>query len=183
MTWLQTYTGKAVSLIEPKPEQIDLEDIAHSLSLQCRFNGHVSQFYSIAEHSILVQMALLSRGESKKVQRIGLMHDAAEAYVGDLVAPIKRLPGLSVYRALETAIWTEAIAPRFGLPDRIPDVVKRADLCMLVQEARELLGEPPEPWGLPDWAYTEQEPEPIVGALPAAAKNHFLLSCRLLGIE
>lgn len=183
MTWLQTYTGKALSLIDPKPEQIDLEDIAHALALQCRFNGHVRQFYSIAEHSILVQMAVAERGESRKVQRVGLMHDAAEAYVGDLVAPIKRLQGLSVYRAIENAIWIEAIAPRFGLPDVVPDVVKRADLCMLAQEASELLVEPPEPWGLPDWAHVEQGPQPIVAYEPAPAKKHFLLSCELLGIE
>ena len=79
-----TFTGKIIDPINPDPEDIDIRDIAHSLSQQCRFTGHTSEFYSVAEHSVLVSEAVPARDAA-----LGLMHDATEAYLADLAKPIK----------------------------------------------------------------------------------------------
>jgi 5'-deoxynucleotidase YfbR-like HD superfamily hydrolase len=83
-TWTQTFKGLKFHPFDPKPEQIDIIDIAHALSMLCRWNGHIGRFYSVAEHSIHVASLV-----PDKAKLWALMHDAAEAYVGDLPKPIK----------------------------------------------------------------------------------------------
>lgn len=130
---IQTYTGLFFDPFHPDPNDICIEDIAHSLSLQCRFTGHVKYHYSIAEHSLLV--ADLCSHDSRLC---GLMHDATEAYLVDLPRPIKRDKSMELYRELEHNIW-EVIACKYNLPIKMPDDVKRADDLALVAEARVLL--------------------------------------------
>jgi hypothetical protein len=85
-----TASGNSFDLSEPKAEQVSLEDVAQALSLTCRYNGHIPFFYSVAEHSFRVAHWLENSGEYPEVVLTGLLHDAAEAYVGDMVRPLKR---------------------------------------------------------------------------------------------
>ena len=110
MYWLQTFTGKKIDLINPTREMVDIEDIAHSLSMICRYNGHCRDFYSVAEHSGMVEtmgsQILLRREAERNSGKLSapprptseivqqslalLLHDAAEAYIGDLTNPFKQ---------------------------------------------------------------------------------------------
>lgn len=141
--WIQTYTGRVFTPYNPRLEDIILEDIAHALSLQCRFNGHCSCFYSIAQHSVLV-----SKLCAPDHVAWGLLHDASEAYLGDMLAPIKHLSGGRLgeeYRTVEARV-REAICKRFGLSIVAPEVVKCADRIILSTEKRDLLTLQPKPW-------------------------------------
>lgn len=143
MTWIQTKTGKKVSLIAPDPATICLEDIAWALANQCRFNGHTrGAFYSVCEHSLRVAHLL-----PEELKLAGLLHDAAEAYMGDIVRPLKEM--LPNIRAIEAGLL-RAIAEALGVnfADFHHPQVVAADLTMLATEARDLLGPPPEPWTL-----------------------------------
>lgn len=138
MNCIQTYTGRWIDPLNPEPEQIVIEDIAHSLSLQCRFNGHCLSFYSVADHCIRVAWAL-----SDKFSKWGLFHDAAEAYLPDMPRPIRRvLPG---YKELED-VFLKVIAVRFDLPWPIPDEVYLMDDRMLMSEKRDMLIPTDHPW-------------------------------------
>ncbi|MGZ2749917.1 phosphohydrolase [Burkholderia stagnalis] len=131
MTRIMTYTGRELDLLDPRPEAIDIRDIAHALAWQCRFNGHTRTFYSVADHSIRVATQLPA-----PLRLAGLLHDAAEAYLGDLIQPVKALvPGFAV---LEQSVW-EAIASRFGLPLVLPPVVKFVDEVLFATECRDLV--------------------------------------------
>lgn len=89
-----TYTGKHVDPFDIRTTDVCIEDIAHSLSLQCRFNGHCKRFYSVAEHCINVAEYLQERFNTGSLSLCGLLHDAAETYIGDVVRPIKRRLGV-----------------------------------------------------------------------------------------
>ena len=139
MVWIQTYTGRQFFPLEPRPEDIDLSDIAHSLSLQCRFSGHCLRFYSVAEHSVRVSHIL-----SPELAMWGLLHDAAEAYLTDLPRPVKqRVPEFQV---IEDRLL-EVIVAHFGLTWPMPEAVAQADSRLLATEARDLMVLPPESWG------------------------------------
>lgn len=115
------------------PHEIDIDDIAHSLSLQCRFLGHTDAFYSVAQHSVLVSQIVPPEDAIW-----GLLHDAAEAYLSDVPTPIKCAPEMWFYRLAEAHLTT-AVAHRFGLPPAIPDSVKRADRVLLATEFRDVI--------------------------------------------
>src|SRR5262245_24308662 len=83
--WIPTYTGNRFDFGGPNPSDIDIRDIAHGLSHICRFGGRTTRFYSVAQHCLLV-----SRLVDPKYAMHGLMHDAAEAYIGDIVRPLKQ---------------------------------------------------------------------------------------------
>lgn len=87
---METASGREVNLLDPQPSAIYLGDIAHALSHQCRFNGHVRRGYSVAEHSVLVSRLIEHHHpHNRQLQLAGLMHDAAEAYLGDMISPVK----------------------------------------------------------------------------------------------
>lgn len=163
MTWMQTATGRKVDFLKPDPASIAIEDIVHALSRICRFTGHTREFYSVAQHSLWVERRVRLLGGSHAEQRAALLHDATEAYVNDLSAPLKAL--LPSYREVEQRIW-QAICERFDLPPRLPAVVKRADLEALMLERRDLLGEPLESWG------PELEGIPLAGLGSVRAQQH-----------
>jgi hypothetical protein len=140
--WLQTYTGKMFWPLNPRVEDICIEDIAHALSLICRYNGHSKYFFSVAQHSVIV-----SRHVSKENALWGLLHDVAEAYIGDLPSPIKNC--LPEYVKLEERIL-KTIAKKFDLHHDMPEEVKRADAAVLAAEMKVLMGKPPREWYLPE---------------------------------
>jgi hypothetical protein len=146
--WIQTFSGRAVWPLDPRPEEIVIEDIAHALSMQCRFTGHVRRFYSVAQHSVHVSSTC-----DPSDALAGLLHDASEAYLVDLARPIKRSAGLHGYRLAEQRLQ-RVIYQRFGLPVVEPASVELADKIMLGIEARDLMGPL-----LPGWEkWTDQLP-------------------------
>lgn len=124
--WILTYSGKRFSFLDIDPEAIDIGDIATALSNICRFTGHLDQHYSVAQHCVLVSHLV-----EPHLAFEGLMHDASEAYCGDVSSPLKaRLPD---YREIEGRV-DRAIRAKYGLPlVETPDV-KVADLRMLASE-------------------------------------------------
>lgn len=176
--WMQTYTGIQFWPLDPRPEEIVLEDIAHALSMQCRFAGHVNDFYSVAQHSVLV-----SRHVPPEDAAWGLMHDAAEAYLQDMIRPLKRGEYGHYYRRAEKFLLS-AICDRFGLTRIEPVSVEIADQRALMTEARDLLKPPPAPWGI---SQSAGNPDPFPGAIfpwpPHVAKRRFLHAASELGIK
>ncbi|MFF1880240.1 hypothetical protein ACFVVC_02060 [Pseudarthrobacter sp. NPDC058196] len=136
--WMQTYTGRQFYPLDPRPEDVDITDIAHALSMQCRYNGHVRRFMSVAEHCVL-----LSHLVAPEHALWALLHDATEAYVGDMVRPLKL--HMPEYRAVENGVMV-AIAARFSIDPTMPAEVKQADSRMLLDERSALLGEPAGDW-------------------------------------
>jgi hypothetical protein len=110
--WSQTFTGVQFYPLDPRPEDIDIRDIAHALSQTCRYGGHTRVFYSVAEHCIHLAHAMREMGPDPAEALQALMHDAAEAYCQDLVRPIKEQ--VQGYAAMEGRI-ERAIQERFGL--------------------------------------------------------------------
>jgi len=138
--WIQTFTGKQFWPLDPHIEDIDIRDIAHALSNLCRYGGHVEQFYSVAQHSVLV-----SREVPAEHALRGLLHDASEAYLIDIPRPIKHSPGMEVYRAAENVLQ-RAIYLRFGLGPEDPDCIKTTDRLLLRTEQRDLMKPAPVAW-------------------------------------
>lgn len=139
ISWMQTYTGKQFDLVDIQIDLIDIQDIAHSLSLICRYNGHCLKFYSVAQHSVLCSRMV--RGRNNKLWC--LLHDAAEAYIGDITRPVKQIYPV---KNLEDKIL-EKIAEKFALPFPMPSLIKHIDNTMLATEAPQLMA-PSEDWGL-----------------------------------
>ena len=131
--WIQTHSGRRFNPIKPNPDAIVIQDIAHALSMQCRFSGHCKDFYSVAQHSVLVSYICDSQDALW-----GLMHDASEAYLVDVPRPLKRSGKFQAYLDFEE-VMTQAICRRFGLPFKEPPSVKRADTILLATEARDLM--------------------------------------------
>lgn len=130
---MRTYTGRLVSPLYLKPEDISIEDIAHSLSNICRYGGHAREFYSVAQHSLLVSSLLPSEFRLE-----GLLHDAFEAYGGDIPRPIKYTETMDGYRQAED--WGHrVIAKYFGIPETVSPEVKAADNAVLVAESYQLM--------------------------------------------
>ncbi len=144
--WMETYTGQKFHLDneELNPDEIHLEDIAYSLSMQCRYTGHTRGFYSVAEHSIHITDQLKLRGESLAVQFTGLLHDAAEAYIGDLARPVKVM--LPAFKALEDRIDV-ALAKRFNVIFPFPPVIKDLDVRIIKDERAQCMGDSGNVWG------------------------------------
>ncbi len=102
MTSITTYTKKTFDPLAPKEELIDILDIAHSLSLLCRANGHFPKFYSVGEHCVNCAREAEARGYSARVQLVCLLHDASEAYLSDVTRPVKS--ALPEYKKIENAL-------------------------------------------------------------------------------
>lgn len=163
--FIQTLSGRRVNPLDPSPEDIDPGDIANALANLCRFGGHSRGFYSVAQHSVIVCDLLEAQGATADELMAALLHDAAEAYLGDLPHPIKHRSELGAsFRAAEKRLEA-VIVERFGLPEASARI-KPLDRALLATERRifstiswewpELDGVEPldlaiEPW-LPDRA-------------------------------
>lgn len=200
MNWLQTFTGKLVDIENPTPEMVDIQDIAHALSMICRFGGHCRDFYSVAEHVNLVVdegMVVATQSEMSKpgherildYDRLGLillLHDAAEAYTGDLTTPVKHALDTFAGKAYPQSYltptgelerrWLSAIGSAFGLGEALNDdnpIVKEADSRALAIEVVNLFHPVQEAW----WADGRKRPTTETAIRchpPAEARRMFL---------
>ena len=114
MATMNTYTGNKIDPMSMTASDISIQDIAHALSLTCRGGGHVSYFFSVAQHSINCMNEAKARGWSERLQLACLLHDASEAYISDIIRPVKA--HLSNYLEIESSIMN-VIFERFGLAD------------------------------------------------------------------
>lgn len=140
-TWMQTRYGRKFYPFAPEPEHVFIDDIAAALSKLCRYGGHTTKFYSVAEHSVLVSQVV-----PREHALAALMHDASEAYCVDLPRPIKR--NLHLYDVIEDGIWW-AVAKRFSLPAVMAECVKVADDAVLLTEREHVMVPTGEPWSVP----------------------------------
>lgn len=162
--WIQTYSGRRFTPTNPNPDAIVIQDIAHSLSMQCRFSGHVKKFYSVAQHSVLVSYIC-----NHEDALWGLMHDATEAYLVDVPRPLKRSGKFDAYLQFEE-VMQKAVCKRFGLSEQEPPSVKLADSILLSTEARDLMSPLRS-----DWVQAiEPLPFKIDPLPPAQAKDLFM---------
>lgn len=165
-TQIQTASGVYFDLLRPDDGPIQLLDIAAALSKICRYTGHTRYFYSVAEHCVRA-----SRLVPPEHAMAALLHDAPEAYLGDVSRPLKAL--LTEYRVLE-ARTQAAILRHFGLPAELPDSVKWADRYMLAWERRDLLEEQASFWpACGDIVITDDAPT-ILPMEPQRAMEAFL---------
>jgi 5'-deoxynucleotidase YfbR-like HD superfamily hydrolase len=164
--WFITASGRQLFALDPDPAQICIEDIAHALSNICRFSGHTREFVSVAQHCVLV-----SRLVPHEHARAALLHDAPEAYLGDVIRPIKRVLGIN-YTRLELAWWL-AITKRFGVNPTLPDCVKDADNIALMTERRDLIPSHAFKWVEDEHGY-KPHPERVIPMTPCEARAAFL---------
>jgi hypothetical protein len=136
--WMQTFTGRAFYPMAPHADDVDPVDIAHALSLICRYGGHVRSYYSVSEHCVLMSEAV-----APEHALWALLHDATEAYVGDMVRPLKH--AMPAYREAEDRLML-AICDRFGIGYTCPAEVKAADNRILRDERDALMSVSPLPW-------------------------------------
>jgi len=144
--WIQTYTGKRIWPLDPREDEIDIEDIAHALSLMCRYTGHVKEFYSVANHSVLVSSILSDRCPQHAFW--GLMHDASEAYLHDLPYPLKQDKEFGpIYQRFEDNLM-RCVCRKFGMAEVEPPEVELADKDLMATERRDLLVQTEWEWSI-----------------------------------
>lgn len=163
--WIQTFTGRVFWPLDPRPDEVAIEDIAHSLAMQCRYAGHCRRFYSVAEHCVHV-----SRRVPPADALWGLLHDASEAYLVDLPRPVKM--SIPQYRVIEAGVL-RCIAARFRLGMPEPESVVRCDKAIVHDERAQLMA----PMKRADVAWRwGGEPLNVVirGWTPATAERNFL---------
>lgn len=183
--WLQTFSGVAFYPFDPHPEDINIQDIAHQLSMICRYGGAVSSFYSVAEHSlILARYVRKVRPNNPRLALQALLHDAAEAYICDIPRPLKLMPQMDGYRAMEDRIEA-AIAEKFWLPGpgKGPDpFIAEIDTRIMIDEACVLLTRITNHWSshLGEPLGVELD---IRALLPPLAEDYFLTEFEALEDE
>lgn len=153
---IETASGKEFNILDPGTQMFDIQDIATSLSHICRYNGHLPHFYSVAEHSVRVAWWLRVQGEDPATQLTGLLHDAAEAYVGDMVRPLKRTSEVGLaYQQIEEKVL-EMLHSVYGGIYPHPPIVKAADRAIY------------------DWELEHIRTGQSVGMSPKVARDAFL---------
>jgi hypothetical protein len=161
--FITTYSGAKFFIDQYNIQDIPIEDIAHALSMNCRFNGHLSEYYSVAEHSIVVSH-LVDRDCALE----GLLHDITEAFIPDMPRPFKTL--ITGFEEYEKNLWWAA-ADHFGLSPNLPENVKYIDKNIVRDEAQRFYSSPP------DWInfYESVCPQAVlIGMSPSIAKMEFL---------
>jgi len=169
--YIETYSGKKFYFQNPSHEDISIEDIAHSLSMQCRYTGHCKKFYSIAEHSIHVSCIV-----PPEYALEALMHDASEAYLTDVASPIKQV--LSEYKIMEQNI-ERVIFEKYGLQYPFHESIKYADLQLLMLEAKQVMTYCEE-WKVFDNVTLDDHDIRITCKIPEEAEYQFMNRFRQL---
>jgi hypothetical protein len=147
--WTQTFSGRRFWPLDPRPDDVAIEDIAHALSLLCRYGGHCLRFYAVAEHSVLLARWYLEHGDGSAWERRILalwllLHDGSEAYLSDMVRPLKR--HMPEYRQAEADVQC-AVYVRFGLiPFTEPAEVKALDNRILMDERAQVMRPTGDQW-------------------------------------
>lgn len=176
--WLQTYGGTQFYPLAARPEDVHITDIAHALSCTARYGGHTRRFYSVAQHSVLVSQVCKPEHALH-----GLLHDAAEAYLGDMPRPIKHAPGFEMFRQADHRLML-VIRERFGLTEWEPADVKHADAVLLATERRDLLNKLLANMKEKDWLHGAASAPPLSTTIlawpPDAAEHEFLARYREL---
>lgn len=165
MSWILTNSARQFELMTPKSANITTTDLAHALAHICRFNGHCKHHYSVAQHSLLVASIV-----PEEHQLAALLHDAPEAYIGDMVRPLKQLKSMSSFRVAEHVIW-QAICARFDLDPKLPQCIKDADMIALATERRELMPDHPGKWDCLEGV--EPLPQHLPRWTPEEARQNF----------
>lgn len=127
---ISTWTGRQVDPLALEPSDICIDDIAHALARTCRYGGHVSGYLSVARHSIWVSEYVEPLGDLMALT--GLLHDAAEAYLGDMPRPLKKSPDMALFQEADERA-DRIIAQVFGLPNPLPEEVIEADRQVLLE--------------------------------------------------
>src|SRR5262249_22362136 len=149
----QTASGRPFDLAAQNERQADIYDIAAALAKQCRFAGHTVQFYSVAQHSVIVSQALKKHGAMAEL--LGLLHDAHEAYTGDIISPVANVIAsvipydaiADLKRVVQGTIHRALRLPE-SPPQNILDLIAEADKAALATELRDVMAEPQRGWGL-----------------------------------
>lgn len=142
-TYIETYSGHSFPLLNPTVNDVFIKDISNALSKLCRFTGHTSRFYSVAEHSWHCANVLMD--QPKEVQLAALLHDASEAYCQDISSPLKQL--LPNYKEIEDNI-ASVVFKKYGLEYPFSNLIKFADLIMLNTEAYYLMKSKGDNWDM-----------------------------------
>ena len=182
--WILTFAGKIFRPLAPRAEDICIEDIAHALSNMCRFNGHVSEFYSVAQHSVQV-----AKHTPAPFKLHALLHDASEAYIFDVPKPIKdkfflfSLGKYLRYSVVEASI-ERVIFDKFDVKDYNYPVVKSYDIMAICTEVRDLMGSSVRAAQISNYPVLNQDircfEETIVPLSPKEAEAEFLKMFREL---
>lgn len=161
--WLQLYTGKPFWPLDPRVEDIDIKDIAHALSMKCRYGGHCTKFLSVAEHCV----HLTYHVDGLINKKWALLHDAPEAYSADVPRPLKGM--LVGWVPMEENIM-RTICDRYGLPHGEPREVKYVDYAICSDEKEQIMRPSQLPWGeLPPALGVN-----LLGLAPEQAEQFFL---------
>ncbi len=171
MTWIQTFSGKKFSLIDPQPEDVDIGDIVAALCKLVRFTGHCRGMYTVAQHSVHVADLVPS-----ELCYAALLHDAPEAYYGDFSRPLKQAANLisrghfsQMLHRIDVVVFDA-----LGIADFDDPQIHLADNRMLATEARDLMVIPPEPWA----ALPPPREETICVWEPQQVHNEFVRAYR-----
>lgn len=173
--WMITFTGRRFWPLDPRVDEVSFLDIAHGLSLICRYGGHTRCFYSVAEHCVHLAQWFVGLGDRARA-RHALLHDGSEAYIGDIIRPLK--PQLPQFKAIEDPL--QRLIQRAAGLGAIPKAVHAADSAIIANEAQALFY--PEVieragWVLPASSLRGVE---IAGWMPADAEREWLGAFRLL---
>lgn len=165
--WMLTATGGEFYPLDPRPEEVQIKDIAHALAMSCRYGGHTTHFYSVAEHCVL-----MAQHAPAGLEMTTLLHDASEAYLQDIIRPVK--VHLANYLSIENRLMY-VIGERFGFSWPMPAEVKRLDEAMIGAEREQAVRFPlNKAWS--QWKPVEPLPVKIQFWPPALAKERFLLA-------
>ena len=139
MSCITTYSGEDFDPFQPDAAKIQIEDIAHALSLMCRANGHFQRFYSVAQHCVNCAVEARARSCSKKVQLACLLHDASEAYISDITRPVKSHLAnyMEIEELLQGMIYHKFIAEPLS-PEELAQI-QQIDDALLVCEFNALM--------------------------------------------
>ncbi|MGN6107391.1 MAG: YfbR-like 5'-deoxynucleotidase [Kofleriaceae bacterium] len=148
---MQTYSGEQIWPLDPRADEVHLDDICVGLARECRYGNHCRDFYSVAEHSVIVSLNVerialnswWSPAKARLAARQALLHDASEAYIGDIPSPLKSQRAMRGYRRVESR-WEDAVNQRFGVrPTRqTTELVHEVDRRVVLDEVEALMLDP-----------------------------------------